>query len=85
MEELLSPLHLIFLLIAIPLVLLISWIVTRFSRPQRPPMEGPSAKTLGDIVANISQLTVEVGKLRASVDKLADSLSTRNVTEKRAA
>jgi hypothetical protein len=84
MQELLSPLHLLFLLIAPPLVVLISWIVSRSSRPQRLPMEGPSAETLGDIVANISQLRVEVGKLRASVDKLAESLSTRNVTEKRA-
>jgi hypothetical protein len=84
MEGLLSPIHLLFLLIALPLVALISWIVTRSSRPQWPPMEGPSVKTLGDIVANMSQLSIELGKLRASVDKLADSLSTRNVTEKRA-
>jgi hypothetical protein len=59
MEGLLSPTHLLFLLIALPLVVLISWIVSRSSRPQWPPMEGPSAKTIGDIVANISQLTVE--------------------------
>jgi hypothetical protein len=84
MEGLLSPTHVLFLLITLPLVALLSWIVSRSSRPEWPPMEGPSAKTIGDIEAKISQLTVEVGKLRASVDKLADSLSTRNVTEKRA-